>query len=397
MKIAYITPYDAHDPNAWSGAGYQIPRALARAGAEIVYIGALRKQPDASALARSLCARLLGNVHQLEREPSVVRAYSEQASRRLRDLDVDLVLSPGAIAVTYVKAEVPKIIWTDTSFGGIVDYYPEFERMTTRNRRDGDILERTSLENSDMVVFSSDWAAKRAISLYRLDSSKVRVIPFGSNFSSGLEASTVRCLSVDRLCGEEIRLLFVGVAWERKNGEFALAVTEKLRQRGIKAFIDIIGCRPGARREWAMEYGFLSRDNELQSRTIQASFARATFLIHPAVAECNANVFSEACSFGVPILANKTGGTPTSVIPGVNGNLFALDDPPEVWADYIVNTMSEREKYLNLCLGAFEQYSSRLNWSAAGSTMLDAMERVVSRYRSHAREAPAMRVVPSMG
>ncbi|MEM5383452.1 glycosyltransferase family 4 protein [Paraburkholderia phymatum] len=397
MKIAYVTPYDAHDPNAWSGAGYQIPRALASAGAEIVNIGSLRKAPDAPALVRALWARLGGNLHQLEREPSVVRSYSEQASRRLRELDVDLVLSPGAIAVTYLKTQVPKIIWTDTSFGGIVDYYPEFDKMTARNRRDGDMLERISLKACDLAVFTSDWAAKRAISLYALEPSNVRVIPFGSNFSSGLGESTVRSLSVDRLRCDEIRLLFVGVAWERKNGEFALAVTENLRSRGVKAFIDIIGCRPGAKREWATEYGFLSSSDESQASTVRTCFARATFLIHPAVAECNANVFSEACSFGVPILANKTGGIPTSVLPGVNGNLFALDDSPEVWADYIVNTLRERDKYLRLCVGAFQQYSTRLNWSAAGSAMLEVMKRLVSTYRPHANDAPVARVVTSLG
>ncbi|MFM0737518.1 glycosyltransferase family 4 protein [Paraburkholderia xenovorans] len=379
MRIAYVTPYDAHDPNAWSGAGYQIPKALAEAGAEVIYIGGLRKRPSPPAFTRAVYARLAGNVHQLEREPSVVRRYSAQAQQRLKDLAVDAILSPGSIALTYLQTTVPKVVWTDATFSGLIDYYPEFRKMTGRNRRDGDALERTALRSCALSVFSSDWAAESAVRLYSLNPERVKVIPFGSNFTSGLDESNIRELTTRRLSSPQVRLLFIGLAWARKRGDFALAVTRELRARGIDAQLDIVGSNPGAGESWATEYGFLSKSNPKDAETIQRCFSEAAFLIHPAVAECNANVFSEACSFGLPILANRTGGIPTSVRPGENGHLFETGDSPEQWADFIEQTLQDQSRYTALCMGAFGQFSTRLRWSVAGATMLRSIEALIHR------------------
>jgi glycosyltransferase involved in cell wall biosynthesis len=377
MKIAYVTPYDSNDPNAWSGAGYQIPRALADAGAEIVYIGGLRKMPSAAGLARGVAAKMAGKLHQLEREPSVMRSYSAQIGRRLQGMQVDAVVSPGTIAVAFLETTVPKIVWTDATFGAIVDYYPEFRKMTRRNRQDGDSLERQALSSCDLAVYNSEWAAESAISRYGVSPSQVKTIPFGSNFHSGLLASDIGELALKRQAAKSVDLLFVGTAWIRKGGDFALAVTEKLIERGVAAHLTIIGAAPGANKPWATEHGFLSQANEPEARVIRDCFTNAAFLIHPAIAECNANVFSEACSFGVPVLANRTGGIPTSIRCGENGHLFDLGESPERWADYIVDTLRDQERYASLCAGAFRQFSTRLQWPVAGASMLRAIEGVV--------------------
>jgi glycosyltransferase involved in cell wall biosynthesis len=379
MRIAYITPYDAHDPNAWSGAGYEIPKALADAGAEVIYVGSLRKRPNPLAFTRAVYARLAGNVHQLEREPSVVKRYSAQARRRLRDLAFDAVLSPGSIALTYLETTVPKIVWTDATFSTLIDYYPEFRRMTERNRRDGDALERTALRSCDLTVFSSEWAAESAVTRYALSPNRVKVIPFGGNFTSGLESWNICDLALKRLRSPRVRLLFIGLAWARKRGDFALAVTQELRNRGVDAHLDIVGSAPGAGMPWATEHGFLSKSKAEDAETIRNCFSEAAFLIHPAVAECYGNIFSEACSFGLPILANRTGGVPTSVRPGVNGELFDPSDPPEKWARFIQQTLADQQRYMTLSMGAFGQFSTRLRWPVAGAAMLRSIEALIRR------------------
>jgi glycosyltransferase involved in cell wall biosynthesis len=310
-----------------------------------------------------------------------MRSYSAQIGRRLKGMQVDAVVSPGTIAIAFLETTVPKIVWTDATFGAIVDYYPEFRKMTRRNRRDGDALERQALSSCDLAVYNSEWAAESAVSRYSMSPSRVRTIPFGSNFYSGLVASDIRELALKRPAATPINLLFVGTAWIRKGGDFALAVTEALNKRGVAAHLSIIGAAPGANKPWATEHGFLSQGNAREARIIRDCFTNAAFLIHPAVAECNANVFSEACSFGVPVLANRTGGIPTSIRSGENGHLFDLGDSPEKWADYIADTLLDQERYSSLCAGAFRQFSTRLHWPVAGATMLRAIEGVVNASR----------------
>ena len=128
-----------------------------------------------------------------------------------------------------------------------------------------------------------------------------------------------------------------------------------------------------------IEHGLVSKTSPSGASLLEKRYRESAFLVHPAFAECNANVFSEACSFGLPILANRTGGIPTSVLTGQNGKLFEMDQTPDAWADYIVDTLKDQAAYVRLCLGAHRQFTERLNWDSATDAMLRLIERTVSR------------------
>ena len=51
MKVAYVTTYDASNPNAWSGTGHYIAKSLERQGVEVAYIGPLLRIAAACCLA----------------------------------------------------------------------------------------------------------------------------------------------------------------------------------------------------------------------------------------------------------------------------------------------------------------------------------------------------------
>lgn len=374
MKIAYVTTFDSSHPDAWSGAGYQIPLALANAGAEIVRIDNLQRKASLPALVRLAASRVTHRSHHLEREPSVLRHYARQIETRLEGINADIVLSPGSIPLTFVKTSIPKVLWTDSTFAGIVGYYPAYSGLTRRNLRDGDAMERIALEGSALAAYNSDWAADSAVTKYGLRPSKVAVVPFGSNFSANLPPDEIAAITAQRLRNSRVSLLFVGTQWERKGGDFAVAVTEQLVRRGVDAVISIVGSTPSRKAPFIKEFGFVSKANKDGAALLEHCYREAHFLIHPAVAECNANVFSEACSFGLPIIAKRTGGIPTSVVPGLNGTLFEPGDSPEAWAEWIVATLRDNALYAGLCAGAHRQFHEKLQWAVAARKMLQLME-----------------------
>jgi glycosyltransferase involved in cell wall biosynthesis len=384
MKIAYVTTFDSGHPDAWSGAGYQIPLALEEAGADVVRVDNLQRRASLPALARLAISRAVHRAHHLEREPSVLRHYAQQIQQRLERLDVDVVLSPGSIPLTFVQTSRPKVIWTDSTFAGIVDYYPSYRGLTRRNLRDGNAMERLSLASCDLAAYNSDWAADSAVSLYGCKRSNVAVVPFGSNFAVTLSPDAIASLVQRRVNDKPVKLLFVGTQWERKGGDFALAVTDSLVRRGVDALITIVGSVPPREAPYVKTYGFVSKATVEGAALLDRCYREAHFLVHPAVAECNANVFSEACSFGLPIIANRTGGIATSVMPGKNGTLFELGDSPDSWADWIVNTLRDRAAYAALSMGAHRQFNEKLHWPVAAGEMLRLMEALVAKSRTRA-------------
>jgi glycosyltransferase involved in cell wall biosynthesis len=105
-------------------------------------------------------------------------------------------------------------------------------------------------------------------------------------------------------------------------------------------------------------------------------FSNAHFLILPTRAECVANVFAEACCFGLPILATDTGGVATAVLNDVNGHVLPYDDPGIKYADRIIEAWSSPEKYRALSSGARTLYDTTLNWHFAGRRV----EALITRY-----------------
>jgi glycosyltransferase involved in cell wall biosynthesis len=136
-------------------------------------------------------------------------------------------------------------------------------------------------------------------------------------------------------------------------------------------------------------HGYISTKDSTGRERLSRLFSQARFLLLPSRAECNANVFAEACAFGVPVLATQTGGVSTTVRDGVNGRTFALAAPPAVYADYIEDMLAAPIAYRELATGAYEEYRNRLNWGVAAATVMRLLEQCVQAREQGAPRAAA--------
>jgi glycosyltransferase involved in cell wall biosynthesis len=302
-----------------------------------------------------------------EREPLVTRGYAAEAERRLRSVHHDIVFSPGTVPIGRLATSKPIIFWTDATFDGVVDYYPLFTGLSRRTLRNGHALEQKALDRCRLALYSSEWAASTALEYYEVDPDKVHVVPFGANLSEAPSLDEV-VASIDGRDPERYYLLFVGVDWERKGGEVAVAAAEAMNRAGRRTELDVVGCVPPRRLpDFVRVHGFISKRELAGRERLAGLYSRAHLLIGPSVAECSAVAFAEACCYGVPVLATDTGGVSTIVRDGITGQLLPPGASGDAYARVALGIMDDPDEYRRLAQRARSEYETRLNWDVAGA------------------------------
>ena len=230
---------------------------------------------------------------------------------------------------------------------------------------------------------------------FDVDPGKIHVVPFGPSLNLAPGADEVEGIIAGRSAGLRcamdsppgtdfhpnhgpVRLLFMGVDWQRKGGDIAVAVTAALMRAGIHIELHIVGAAfpgpiPGVR-----GHGFISAGT-MEGRTrLDTLLRQSTFLLLPTRADCVPVVLAEACSFGLPILTTTVGGIPGLFTDGVEGRLFPVGSPPEAYVEAVRSLLDEPEAYAAMCRRARAAYEERLNWPHAARTALGLMEMAVS-------------------
>jgi len=369
VKVAYVTTYDASNPDSWSGTGHYIAKSLERQGVEVAYIGPLEDRGGSLLGLRRVAAKVLGGRRILrERDARVARAYAEQVEKQLKGLDADWILSPGTIPIAELRVATPIAFWTDATFFQMIGYYPEFQKLAGASVRAGNTLEQHALSRASLAIYASRWAARSAMNDYGADPAKVSVVPFGANMPAEYDPKEIDRIIEQR--GRDVcRLLFVGVDWERKGGDLALAITSRLYDAGVRAELTIVGAAPtipAAMRDIAKTTGFIPKHTTYGRSTMERLFAESHFLLLPTRAECFGIVMAEASSFGVPSIASNVGGVPGVIRDGVNGFMFPLESIVNDAASRIAELWNDRDEYDALCRSALEESKARLNWDVAG-------------------------------
>src|SRR5918997_6786214 len=169
MKIAYVATYDPLNVSNWSGLGYYVAKSLANQQIEIDYIGPLTERRSSFFKGKQLAYKLLGKRHLREREPSILKSYADQVAERLRHTSAEVVFSPGTIPVSYLVSSQPIVFWTDATFAGMIDFYPEFSNLSKESINNGNHIEQSALEKCKLALYSSKWAATTAVDNYQVD------------------------------------------------------------------------------------------------------------------------------------------------------------------------------------------------------------------------------------
>lgn len=366
MKIAYVTTYDPKNVRSWSGTVYYMGKVLEENFKEVSYIGNLEEHsPTILKGKRAIYKHILGKKYLSDRDTILIKSYAKKINNELHNNDVDVIFSPGTIPIAKLETDKPIVFWTDATFAGMVDFYPEFSNLCRESIRDGNRMEKSALQRCTLAIYSSDWAAQTAIQNYGVEEDKVKVIPFGANIARNLTDDDVKNI-IENRPSDICKLLFVGIDWERKGGDIAIKVTKELNRSGLKTELTIIGCQPILNEpltSFVKPLGFVSDEEKV------TLFAESHFLILPSRAEAYGIVFCEANALGVPCIATNVGGIPTIIKDNLNGKTFPKDADIKEYFTYISEIFLDYSKYKRLALSSLAEYHSRLNWSVAGETL----------------------------
>jgi glycosyltransferase involved in cell wall biosynthesis len=215
------------------------------------------------------------------------------------------------------KPARPYIAWSDCTFRDYIDIYHEREQFGKEGLARIEHREATWLKNARRILFTSEWAAGRAVRYYALDKSKV--------YSVGIFGE-VQMPTVDRYAGGR-EFVFVSTNFKAKGGEIVLSAFRKLRKHCADASLIIVGDQPpNATAEPGVSYtGFLRKEVASEYNKFQQIIAQACALVHPTSSDITPSSLVEAGYFGCPIIASRRFAIPELVDHARSGIL--LDDP----------------------------------------------------------------------
>jgi len=379
MRIAYTTTFDANDIHQWSGTPYHMSRALNKEGMSVDYIGNLiRRLPPFFKLKQFYKRKICQQRESPRFNITVAKHYSAQVANRLATLNVDAIVSPLINPIAYLDTHKPIILWTDAVYSALLGFYPSFYYHSKNTIEQGNRITAECLSRVRLAIFSSDWAARSAMELYGISKEKIKVIPYGANIETYPTLDEIK-QATKKKQGNKIKLLFLAKSWERKGGDIACRVAERLHQQGHQVELTIVGYTPSFAQPQPFIncLGFVSKQTADGKNKIASLLSESHFLILPSRGDACPMVFAEANAFGLPCITSHVGGIATAIRPNTNGMTFGLDAPIDQYCQYIANTLQNFTNYEELALSAYREYETRLNWKTASLTVKKLLSEVV--------------------
>jgi glycosyltransferase involved in cell wall biosynthesis len=374
VEVAYLFEKDAASPDAQSGRPASILREFQRAGYKVHPCFPLPVTTGLAERIEQCLARLTKKRYFKGRSQRQLRQMARLAEARLRQVRCDFIFCPGTLPLAYLHTNQPVVFSSDCTIRSMVDYYPEFSRLSSLQLRACEQAERAALRKSRLMIYASEWAARSAMTHYGAPPDRVAAIPSGANLGADN-----RRHDVDRFIAcrplHHVELLFIGKDWARKGGALCFESVRLLNQSGLRTTLHVVGCRPvipGDLQPHVRIHGVLKPSVPEQRAALEALFRRAHFLFVPSRAEAYGMVFCEANAFGAPCITTATGGIPTIVREGINGIALPLQAGPAEYADAI-RQLAHPDRYPALANRSFTAFEQRLNW---GSWMREFGRRV---------------------
>lgn len=384
MKILYITHYDSDDIKLLSGTIYHVRRMLEEQGHDVIVLDKI-KIPTAYYKIMKVLSKITRKQTLVERSPIVLKYIAKQIKKRTKNIDYDLVFSPSSLYYAYYKDKKPLVFYTDATFGGMINYYFSEKSCYAWAIKNAMQQEMLALKNTDLAIYASQWAVDTAIKFHQADAAKCVVINRGANIKHKLSREEIYGLIKKReesIRNNECTFMFLGTDWKRKGGPLAVEIIKILNKKyGVKATIKIVGCNPTLKEEnlkFVDIIGYLDKSKKDDYVKLENTFRESNFFLLPSRSEAQGISYTEACSWGIPVIASDTGGVSGIVKDGVNGLLMSEKDTAKEYAEKIYNVIKNEDEYFEFSKSTFEYCINNLTWDAVGKRIDKELRKTVS-------------------
>ena len=364
-KIAYYSINDPLDKRSWSGITYYMGQTLQKHVGDVHFLGPV-KIPwflDKTIRALQKLSRFLFRSEWIPKYSLLKNIYACRIlKRRMQGRQYDLLVAPAAASeLGYLNTDLPIVYFGDATYKAYSETYEkEFKNSNKLSRWEGEHLEKRALKKSDLIIFSSQWAANSAIRDYGVPAEKIEVIQMGANIDAAPPYETIFKKEENKV----LTLLFLSVDWERKGGPIAFDALQQLHAAGTAVKLIVCGCvPPGQFVHPCLEViPFLNKNEAKDSERFVHLLSTAHFLLLPTRADCTPLVNCESNAYGVPAITTDVGGISDGVIDGVNGYCLPLQAGGSQYAQLIAGIFSDKERYHQLIITSRKRYDEVLNW-----------------------------------
>lgn len=364
LNIALVSLANPFDRKTWSGSTFFMKEAIQRHMGNVDHIGPHHFPGETWKKPLSRWKKVwMGIQDYPHRTESASRHYGNMLTRMLKKKDYDLVFAPAAgVEIAHLTTSIPILYVSDTTFELVKMDYPIFKNLSQKAKCQEALLERKALFKASLISYPSEWAARSAISHYRVAKKKIAVIPFGANLEQPPMATDVQPKNVNGV----LRMLFLGKDWNRKGGTIAYETLIALRQSGIDAHLTVCGSLPPSHcnSPYLKVIPYIDKNIPEQAEKLNRLFQESHLMILPTRAECYGIVFCEGNAFGLPVYSTRVGGISSIVQDGVNGYLFPPWANGEVYARHIKKMLNTKNAYETLSQQARCRFENHLNWDS---------------------------------
>ena len=368
MKIILLSRFDPRDINNWSGTLYYIYQKLKEKHQVEIIGGELLNQLSRFAL-RNFSSKITVPSNRY------INSLGHLLTERINEKRGDLIFF-GDLLFIPSELNIPFVLLSDMTFDQVKVHY-----LKTKWQKDDEVflnnIEKLLLNHAVRIIYSSEWTKQKAIEYYHLDPSKIEVVEFGANIPN--PTNYLIDINMD-VC----RLVFIGMDWERKNGDTMLQIFDLLKKDGFPCTLTIIGSVPEnevTEDDDLSIIPFLDKSDPDDLQRLCNILYDSHFLVLPTKFDAFGIVFCEASAYALPSIASNVGGVGQAIKEGENGYLLPADASAYDYAEKIITVFRDREGYIKLRQSSRYEYETRLNWDVWGEKVNKIFEDAVNEYK----------------
>ncbi|MAV56058.1 MAG: hypothetical protein CMI79_00785 [Candidatus Pelagibacter sp.] len=287
---------------------------------------------------------------------TISKNFSRQIENRLKDIEVDYLLTFDISLISHLKTKIPILLWTDTLYTDYYEHYFKEKNISKETNKNIKILEKKTIKKCYKVFLSSIWAINKAKKKYKKFSEKFHHLNLGPNFNVKITDKTIsRKLKIRPKC--RINLITLSVKWKRKGLDKVLKLNETINRKGIKSYLTVIGLKNKKFNDKRVKFvGFINKNDPSGEKIISNHLLKNHFHILFSESEAYGLALIEANSRAVPNITFNVGGISHIIKDNLNGKAFNQNEDINNIANYIIETFKNKKKYEKLALSSRREY-----------------------------------------
>ena len=294
----------------------------------------------------------------------VSKNYSNQLSSRLKNIsNLTHLLTFDMSLVSFLKTEIPIIVWTDTLY---TDYYQNYfkdQKISKSSLDDIKSLEFATVKKCKLILFSSKWSLNNAKQKYKKFKNKFKLLEFGPSLTNEISQKKIK-KKIFKRDKNKIKLISLSVDKKRKGVDKQIRLMNYINKQGIKCELTKIGHK--SKKDYKNPnlkfLGFINKNEVLGENKISTYLLNSHFHVLFSKAEAYGISLIEANSRGLPNISFDVGGIPHIIKNKINGKLFKKNEKIEIIGNYIISTFSNVKKYRNLSISSYFEFKKKFNY-----------------------------------